>query len=191
MYKFFAYLDRMKFINRWGLMRNVRIENVAEHSHQVSVIAYTLALIDKQIFGVEINPDRVMVVASFHEAGEVVTGDLPTPVKYFNDDINQAYKRIENIAENKLLSMLPEELKETLKRDIQPDKNSYEYRIVKAADKISAYIKCVEEMNSGNTEFESAKKYMKQTIEEFNLRCVDYFMENFVTAYFMNLDELL
>lgn len=191
MYKFFAYLDRMKFINRWGLMRNTRVENVAEHSHQVSVIAYTLAVIDKEIFGSTINPDRIAVIAMFHEAGEVVTGDLPTPVKYFNREINSAYKDIEKIAEDKLISMLPPELKEVLRKDIQPDKTSYESRLVKAADKISAYIKCVEEQKSGNSEFESAKKAMQASIKDCALDCVNYFMDNFVEAYFMTLDELL
>ena len=191
MYKFFAYLDRMKFINRWGLMRNTRVENVAEHSHQVAVIAYTLAVIDREIFGGVVSPDRVAVIAMFHEAGEVVTGDLPTPVKYFNSEINSAYKDIEKIAEDKLISMLPDELNEVFKKDIQPDKTSYESRLVKAADKISAYIKCVEEQKSGNSEFDSAKKTMQASIDDCKLECVNYFMDNFVEAYFMTLDELL
>ncbi len=181
----------MKYINRWGLMRNVRVENVAEHSHQVSVIAYTLAVIDKEIFGQKVDADRVAVLALFHEAGEVVTGDLPTPVKYFNQDINTAYKNIERIAEDKLLSMLPDKLKEALRKDIQPDKDGYEYRLVKAADKLSAYVKCVEEQKSGNTEFESAKASMELAVKQSELRCVEYFMENFMPAYFMTLDELL
>lgn len=191
MSKFFAYLDRMKYIERWGLMRSVRAENVAEHSHNVAVIAYALAVIDNEIFSENTNADRTAVLAVFHEAGEVITGDLPTPVKYFNKDINTAYKAIEKVAEDKLISMLPEELEERFRRDIQPDKTSREYAVVKAADKIAAYVKCVEEERAGNTEFESAKKTLLAEVRATGLKCAEYFMEKFVEAFEMTLDELL
>jgi len=184
-------IDRMKFINRWGLMRNVRVENIAEHSHQVSVLAYTLALIENEMYGGKVNAERAAVIAMFHEAGEVVTGDLPTPVKYFNHEINSAYKDIEKIAEDKLISMLPDFLKEVMKNNIQPNKDEAEYKIVKAADKISAFIKCIEEQKSGNSEFDMAKQTMEKSIRELNLKSADYFMDNFIEAYYMALDELL
>lgn len=188
---FFAYLNRMRLIKRWGLMRNLRDENVQEHGLQVAVIAHALALIENRIFGGEINSERVMVLAAFHEVGEVFTGDLPTPIKYFNPSIKQAYDEIEDFAKDKLLAMLPAELKEDYQKiffhQLEEEK---EWQIVKGADKISAYLKCTEELSGGNQEFAKAAKVIAEEIKEINLPSVLYFMENFADSFSLPLDEL-
>ena len=151
MYKFFAFMNRKKFIERWSLMRSTVKENIMEHSEQVAEIAHALAMIRNTYYGGNLNPDRIAVIALYHEASEVITGDLPTPIKYYNPDINSAYKNLEHIANNKLLTMLPDELKPMYKDYIEPDEESY--KIVKDADKLAAYIKCIEETKVGNKEF--------------------------------------
>ena len=159
---FFAYMARMKLIRRWSLMKSVSEENIAEHSAQVAQIAHALALIKNRMFGGELNADRISVMALYHETSEVLTGDLPTPIKYYNPEIRKAYKEIEQVANDKLISMLPEELRPDYKEVIEVDSKSYEGILVKAADKISAYIKCIEEMRSGNKEFAKAEKSLKK-----------------------------
>lgn len=190
MYKFFAFLDRMKYIKRWSLMRSIREENIMEHTEQVTVIAHALAVIKNKMFGGKVDEKKAMLYALYHETGEVITGDLPTPIKYFNRDINTAYKNLEKTAEEKLLGFLPEEIKEEYKSAVLPDVNSYEYLLVKRADKLSAYIKCVEEVKSGNAEFKKAKTSIGKIIKGFEEDEVKYFVENILPCYELTLDEL-
>ena len=188
---FFAYLARMKLIQRWGLMRNTHPENIQEHSLQVAMIAHGLAIIRNTFFGGSLNPERVMALAVYHEVSEVITGDLATPIKYFNPEIKKAYGEIEDVAKKRLFNMLPEQLKGEYKRYFFISKDDEEERkIVKAADKICAYLKCVEEIKVGNEEFKSAEKAIKGEIEKFNLTEVDYFMKEFVPSFSLTLDEL-
>ena len=191
MFHFFSYMARMKHIKRWGLMRNTREENIQEHSLQTAMIAHALALIKNRMFGGKVNAERVLALAVYHEAGEVITGDLATPIKYFNPEIKMAYKQIERVAEEKLVDMLPEALKgdyESLILD--RDAEAELYAIVKAADKICAYLKCVEELSAGNSEFEKAKNAIEKTIKEMDRPEVNYFMETFVPSFELTLDEL-
>ncbi len=189
MYKFFAYLNRMKYINRWSLMRSTVTENIMEHSQQVAVIAHALASISNLYFGGSLNADSIAVKALFHETSEVLTGDLPTPIKYFNPQIRDAYKALERYSNDKLLTLLPQELSE-LYDGIINDDSSVEHRFVKYADKIAAYIKCVDEVNMGNTEFINAETTILDEIKKYNSPEVDYFMEHFVDAFQLTLDEL-
>lgn len=190
MYKFFAFLDRMKYIKRWSLMRSVREENIMEHTEQVAVIAHALALIGKRFFGKDTDAERTVLYALYHETGEVITGDLPTPIKYFNEEIRTAYKDLEKTAVKKLLGMLPEELRGDYEGYVLPDTKCYEYRLAKAADRISAYLKCVEEVKAGNTEFKKAKISTLKAIRALDLEEVGYFMEHIAPAYELTLDEL-
>lgn len=191
MYHFFSYMARMKHIKRWGLMRNTREENIQEHSLQTAMIAHALALIKNRMFGGNVNAERVLALAVYHEAGEVITGDLATPIKYFNPEIKTAYKQIERVAEEKLVDMLPKALKGDYESLIL-DRNAESelYAIVKAADKICAYLKCVEELSAGNSEFEKAKNAIEKTIKEMERPEVNYFMETFVPSFELTLDEL-
>jgi 5'-deoxynucleotidase len=188
---FFAYLSRMKFIQRWGLMRNTYPENVQEHSLRVAHIAHVLALIKNKMFGGDVNPDRVAVMALYHDVGEVLIGDLPAPIKYFNPEINKAYRGIEASASAKLLAMLPDEVKEEYRALLRPDDSeSAHWEIVKAADKLCAYIKCLEEMSAGNREFAKAEMSLRQNVEGIDLPEVKYFLETFVPSFRLTLDEL-
>jgi 5'-deoxynucleotidase len=187
---FFAYLARMKFIQRWGLMRNVRPENIQEHSLQVAMIAHGLALIRNRRFGGDIDPRHVALVALYHDIGEVITGDLATPIKYFNPDIKSAYDTIEVTARHKLLAMLPSELRPDYESLIFTDEDASEWRIVKAADRICAYVKCLEELKAGNREFARAEKTIKKAIDAIDLPEVQYFMKHFVPSFVLTLDEL-
>ena len=190
-HNFFAYMARMKLIRRWSLMKSVSDENVAEHSAQVAQIAHALALIKNRMFGGELNVDRITSAALYHEASEVLTGDLPTPIKYYNPEIRKAYKDIEAVANDKLLSMLPEELRRDYGELIEVPADSYEYALIKAADKISAYIKCIEELKSGNREFAKAEATLKKEVESFfYLDEVKYFVDNFIDTFGKTLDEL-
>ena len=172
-------------------MKSVTDENIAEHSAQVAQIAHALALIKNRKFGGNLNPDRVATMALYHETSEVLTGDLPTPIKYYNPEIRKAYKEIEGIANEKLLSMLPEELREDYRELMVEDPSSYEYILVKAADKISAYIKCVEELRSGNREFAKAEKSLREEIRKYEIYDeVRYFCEMFLATFRKTLDEL-
>ncbi len=189
MYKFFAYLNRMKYINRWSLMRSTVTENIMEHSQQVAVIAHALAMISNTYFGGNLDANSIAVKAIFHETSEVITGDLPTPIKYFNDEIRTSYKALEHYSNERLLTLLPSELSAKYATIINADKDE-EYKYVKYADKICAYLKCVVELNMGNSDFSSAKKTLRKEIEDFHSPEVDYFMDNFVEAFSLTLDEL-
>ena len=190
MYHFFSYMARMKHIRRWGLMRNTRDENIQEHSLQAAMIAHALAVIKNKLFGGNVDAERVMALAVYHEVGEVITGDLATPIKYFNPEIKNAYKEIERVAEEKLLRMLPDELRGEFEPLVKQREDDEAHAIVKAADKICAYLKCVEEMSAGNSEFAKAKKTLKKTIDGMNRPEVDYFMKTFVPSFELTLDEL-
>ena len=191
MNNFFAYMARMKLIRRWSLMKSVTDENIAEHSAQVAQIAHALALIKNKKFGGSLNADRVASIALYHETSEVLTGDLPTPIKYYNREIRNAYREVESVANEKLLHQLPEELREDYRVLIDVDHDSYEYQLVKAADKLSAYIKCLEELRSGNREFASAKKTLGSEIERYyDMEEVRYFCETFLDSFKKTLDEL-
>jgi len=191
MYHFFSFMAKMKHIKRWGLMRNTREENIQEHSLQTAMIAHALALIKNEYFGGNVDAEHVMAVAVFHEAGEVITGDLATPIKYYNPEIKQAYKQIERVAEKKLIGMLPQELKgEYSDLILDREKDAQVYKIVKAADKICAYLKCVEEMSAGNKEFGKAKETLKKAIRKIDMKEVQFFMDNFVPSFDLTLDEL-
>lgn len=190
MYNFYALMDRMKYIKRWSLMRSVREENIMEHSQQVALIAHSLAIIENKLFGGCVDEGKCVLYAMYHECPEVLTGDLPTPIKYFNRSITGAYKDIEELACDRLLSTLPAELEQALSPYVKADFGSAEWKIVKAADRLSAYIKCLEERRCGNTEFEKAEKSIREDIHARGLRSADYFMENFIPAFSLTLDEL-
>lgn len=187
---FFAYLSRMKYIKRWSLMYSSMEENIMEHSHQVAVIAHCLGIINNKEFGGSADAQKCAMLALYHEISEVITGDLPTPIKYFNAQINTAYKDLETLACKKLLSMLPENLRDEYAKYALPDSSSYEYKLMKGADKLAAYIKCIEEIKGGNTEFTKAESTIRQTLEEYGLPEVVYFYKNFIPSYKMSLDEL-
>ena len=188
---FFAYMARMKLIRRWSLMKSVSEENIAEHSAQVAQIAHALALIKNRMFAGSVNADRVTSIALYHETSEVLTGDLPTPIKYYNEEIRRSYKEIEGIANKKLISMLPEALQEDYRALIEVPADSYEHILVKAADKISAYIKCIEELRSGNREFSKAEAALKKEIDAYlQYPEVAYFCETFLDTFTKTLDEL-
>lgn len=188
---FFSYMARMKHIKRWGLMRNTREENIQEHSLQTAMIAHALALIRNTQFGGNVDAQRVLALAVYHEAGEVITGDLATPIKYFSPEIKTAYKQIEHIAEKKLVSMLPELLREEYASLIlRREEDAQAYAIVKAADKICAYLKCVEELSAGNTEFTKAKKAIEETLSKMDRPEIKYFMDTFVPSFSLTLDEM-
>lgn len=189
-FDFFAYLARMKSIKRWCLMRSVSEENIMEHSHEVAVIAHALAVIGNKYFGKNYDVEKVVLYAIYHECSEVITGDLPTPIKYFNDDINTAYKRLEGLATNKLLASLPAELREEYEPFVVADVNSPEYAIMKRADRIAAYVKCVEELKAGNKEFKKAKDSIEKDVRGSKEEEVKYFIENVLPVYEKTLDEL-
>ncbi len=186
---FFALISRMRNIRRWGLMRNSVDENIQEHSHMTAVLAHALALIRRDVFGLEAEPERAAAVALYHDASEIITGDMPTPVKYLNGSIAGAYKEVERAAMEKLLGLLPEELRASY-GDALCCRDESINAIVKAADKLSAYIKCVEELRAGNNEFKSAEKQLRALLEASPLPEVRYFMERFMPSFGMTLDEL-
>ncbi len=187
---FFAMVNRMKLIDRWALMNNTTKENIAEHSHSVAVIAHALALIGNKKFGKCYDAQRVCLLALYHDTTEVITGDMPTPVKYYNDEIKNVYKDIEHIAGRRLISMLPEEFREDYLPLFEHQKEDNElWRLVKAADKISALIKCIEENRMGNREFEKALEAQQKIIDEIELDEVKYFKDNFLKSYYLTLDE--
>ena len=186
---FFAMISRMRNIRRWCLMRNSYDENIQEHSHMTAVLAHALAVIRRDVFGGSADPEKCATAALFHDASEIITGDLPTPVKYLNPEITGSYKAVERAAEEKLLEMLPEELKGAYKPVLSCEDREVE-ELVKAADKLSAYIKCVEELKAGNGEFRSAEEQIRNTLENSSIPEVKYFMEHFMPAFGMTLDEL-
>ena len=188
--EFFALMGRMRYITRWGLMRNTFSENIQEHSHQVAVLAHALALIRREILHLPgPDPDRCAVAALYHDASEILTGDLPTPIKYYNPEIKAAYKQVERIAGERLLTMLPEQLRSCYASYVLEDDAELE-PIVKAADKLSAHIKCLEEQKAGNTEFDTAAKQSWDAMLAMGLPELDWFLQNCLAAYSLDLDQL-
>jgi 5'-deoxynucleotidase len=188
---FFAHLSRMKLINRWPLMRNVRTENVQEHSLQVAMVAHSLALIRNKYFGGQLDAYKIATIAMFHDVSEVITGDLPTPVKYSNPVIRDEYKKIEQLAEQKLINMAPTAFKEDYAALIDHHQHSLdEAFIVKAADVICAYLKTLEELSAGNKEFGLAKKRLDKILKDYRSDEVNYFMKAYVPSFSLSLDEI-
>jgi len=186
---FFALISRMKNITRWSLMRNSAVENVQEHSHTVAVIAHALAVIRRDVFGGLADPGAVAAAALFHDAPEIFTGDLPTPVKYFDPDIMTAYRRVESVASRKLLSALPAQMRPAYE-PLLSSAGGAAAALVKAADKLAAYIKCIEEMKAGNNEFRLAAEQSRKKLAQLDMPEVGYFIENFISAFELTLDEL-
>ena len=187
--QFFAYMARMRFIDRWALMRNSYTENIQEHSHQVAVLAHALAVIRNKYFDGHVDAGQVAVAALYHDVPEILTGDLPTPIKYYNPAIREAYKQVEAVAEEKLLGMLPEELRPAYDAALRPESEDVK-TLVKAADKLSAHIKCVEEVKAGNNEFRKAAEQTLHTLQEYDMPELNYFMEHFLPSFHLTLDEL-
>ncbi len=189
---FFAMLSRMKYINRWALMRNTQTENICEHSHDVAVLAHALAVLHNHRFGGNVNEQACVMLGVYHDAPEILTGDLPTPVKYDNPTIREAYKQVERVSADKLLSLLPEDMMAEYRRWLLPNANAMaeELRIVKAADKLSALIKCIEEIKQGNREFAKARQSTEAALRDMNMAAVDCFLEEFLPSYELTLDEL-
>ncbi len=185
---FYAMLSRMKNIYRWGLMRNTRNENLSEHSLEVAYIAHALAIIRNRRFGGNIDANAVASAAMFHDTSEIITGDLPTPIKYYNSDIRDVYKQIEATADEQLMSLLPEDLRDDFMPLFSPDTETA--KIIKAADKLSALIKCIEELNMGNREFSSAKESTEAAINQLDLPEAQVFMEEFMGSFSLTLDQL-
>ena len=186
---FFAYISRMRFIQRWALMRNTAPENVQEHSHQVAVLAHALAVLRSEKFGGHVDPGAVAVAALYHDASEILTGDMPTPIKSDTPAIRTAYKDVEAVAEHKLLNMLPEELRGVYAPILTVEDPEIE-ALVKAADKLSAYIKCVEELKAGNNEFREAAAQTRKALESYGMPEVESFLETFMDSFSLTLDEL-
>ena len=189
MNKFFAYISRMRFISRWALMRNSYTENIQEHSHQVAVLAHALAVIRNTYFGGQIDPGAVTTAALYHDASEILTGDMPTPIKYYNPSIRDAYKQVESVANRKLLGMLPQELQPVYEDILMPVDPEIE-ALVKAADKLSAHIKCIEEVKAGNNEFRQAAEQTAAALDSYGLPELQWFREHFMDAFALTLDEL-
>ena len=187
---FYAYMDRMKYIKRWQLMRSVREENIMEHSQAVTLFSHALAVIHNDVFGGNADVLKTVLYATYHETSEVMTGDLPTPIKYYNQGIQGAYKQLEKSACEKIVSTLPEEMQASISPYVLADEQSVEYKLVKAADRLAAYVKCLEELRSGNSEFTKAKKSIEEDLHSRNMPEVEYFFEKFVPAFSLTLDEL-
>ena len=187
---FFAYISRMRYIGRWSLMRNALPENIQEHSHMVAVIAHSLGVIRRDVLHIPCDPNEYAAVALFHDCSEILTGDLPTPIKYHSKDIHRAYREVEELACRKLLATLPEELRGEYEELLVGKTHDEKYELVKAADKLSAYIKCIEERRAGNDEFTSAEKQIRALLDESPLPEVRYFLEHFIPAFELTLDEL-
>lgn len=187
---FFAYINRMKFIQRWGLMRNTQPENDMEHALQTAMIAHAVAVIGNVRYDRGYNPEYIMALALYHDSSEVITGDLPTPIKHHNPAIKLEYNKLEEMAAQKLLTMLPPDLRAYYTPLIAHDEATPEWRIVKAADRICAYIKCLEERKAGNLEFEQARKTVKRSIDQIDLNEVQDFMSECIPGFTMTLDEI-
>ena len=189
-YNFFAYISRMRYIERWSLMRNSLPENIQEHSHMVAVIAHALGIIRRDVFGIECNPEECAAAALYHDCSEILTGDLPTPIKYHSDEIRDSYKQLESLACSKLLDTLPEEIRASFEPLVDGEAAERLHDIIKAADKLSAYIKCIEERRAGNDEFLSAEKQTRAILDANPMPEVKYFLDNFIPAFELTLDEL-
>lgn len=191
MHSFFAMMARMKYIDRWALMRNSRNENISEHSMEVAMIAHGLAIISNEKCGGEIDIDRVAMMGLYHDANEIITGDMPTPVKYYDENIRQAYKRVEDVASKTMLNTLPDYMKKYYESLLFFDpKYEKEWKLVKAADKLSALIKCLEELRAGNQEFQTAKETTEKSLIAMDMPEVIIFIHEFLPAYELTLDEL-
>ena len=186
-YHFYAMLSRMKNIYRWGLMRNTKTENLSEHSLEVALIAHALAIIKNRRFGGKCDPNFVATAALFHDTSEIITGDLPTPIKYYNEEIRSAYKQIESVADEQLLSLLPEDMREDFLPLYSPDDDTR--KLIKAADKLSALIKCTEELSMGNREFSAAEKATRRAIDDMACEEARVFLEEFIESFSLPLDE--
>lgn len=188
---FFAMMSRMKYIDRWALMRNSHSENIAEHSLEVSMLAHVLVIISNKRLGHSLNAEKAALIGLYHDSTEIITGDMPTPIKYYNNEIQEAFKKVEDIAANRLLSMLPEEFRDSYESIFFKESGEeYIWKLVKAADKLSALIKCIQEEKAGNAEFTSAKKSIMEALYNLELEEVQIFMEEFLPAYYKTLDEL-
>lgn len=191
MNSFFAMMSRMKYIDRWALMRNARQENLSEHSLEVSMIAHALAVIGNTYLSKKLNAEKAAVLGLYHDATEIITGDMPTPIKYYNAQIKHTYKDIEHKASRTLLDMLPEQMQREYEEIfVKNEEDAYLWKLVKAADKLSAYIKCVEEEQAGNREFICAKEMALNHIRQMELQETELFLDFFIDAYGKNLDEL-
>lgn len=187
---FYAMLSRMKYINRWGLMRNTRNENLCEHSLEVAFVAHALGIINNEVYGGNINAERLAILGMYHDVTEIITGDMPTPVKYYNPVIRNAYKEVEKVAGKQMLSGLSSEIRdryESVLTETEEEKELWKY--VKAADKISAYIKCLEERKTGNMDFADAEQTIYKAITDMHMDEVDYFMKEYIPAYMLTIDE--
>lgn len=190
-YSFGAMLSRMKYIDRWALMRNSTKENISEHSLEVAMVSHLLAVIGRVRFGKELDADKAALIGIYHDCTEIITGDMPTPIKYYSDEMRDTFKEIEDLAAIQLLAMLPDDIREEYEELFFPqEQDAYLWKLVKAADKISALIKCVEEEKAGNTEFANAKKMTVKSIEAMELEETEVFFEEFFPAYLKTLDEL-
>lgn len=181
-------MSRMRYIDRWSLMRNTVRENNAEHSLMVCFIAHNLAVIENKMFGGDYDACRIGMIAAYHEASEVITGDMPTPIKYFSSEMRDAYKSVEKVAREQILSTLPDRLTDEYKSLI--DASPEEYKLVKYADKLTAYIKCVEELAAGNSEFKKASKSIEKELRGYKSGSVEYFLDTFVNSFALTLDDL-
>lgn len=188
---FFAMMSRMKYINRWALMRNTQKENISEHSLEVAMIAHNLAIISNVRFGNDLPVEKVAMMGLYHDCTEIITGDMPTPIKYHSPELHQAFQEVENLASEQLLAMLPEDMRSYYENlFFHGEGDEYLWKLVKAADKISAYCKCIEEEKSGNTEFRKAKQAIGDSLLAMNMREVSVFLEEFMPSFEMTLDEL-
>ena len=187
--QFYAVLARMKYISRWALMRNNRQESVHEHSFDVAILAHALAELHNRRFGGQVDVGHCVLLAMYHDAPEIFTGDMPTPVKYDNADIRRAYHEVERLSAEKLLTMLPDDMKDVYTPLLLDAETSEEARLVKAADKISALLKCVEELGQGNREFASARRTLERAVRDMHLPAADCFLEEFLPAFELTLDE--
>ncbi len=189
-FHFFAMISRMKYITRWALMRNTRIENLSEHSHDVAVLSHALAVLTNKRFNGQVDIGRCVLLALYHDTTEILIGDMPTPVKYYNPELRKAYRKVENMSGNKLLSMLPPDMRDEYEPLLLADDRwREERRIVRAADKLSALIKCVEEQDQGNREFDKALRSTQKAVRDMNLPAADYFLKEFLPSYRLTLDE--
>ena len=188
---FFAMISRMKYISRWALMRNTHSENISEHSLEVASIAHALAVIHNKRFGGSVNAERAAVLGVYHDAPEIITGDMPTPVKYYSAQVHEAYSQVEDDACKALIEMLPEDLREEYAPFfIKQEQDRELWRFVKAADKISALTKCIEESKAGNAEFDSAAKTLKKAVDDMNMPEAECFIDEFLASYSLTLDEM-
>ncbi|MBR2375045.1 MAG: 5'-deoxynucleotidase [Clostridia bacterium] len=189
-YDFYAYMDRMKYIKRWQLMRSVREENIMEHSQTVTLFTHALVTVHNEVFGGHADVLKAVLYATYHETSEVMTGDLPTPIKYYNRSIQGAYKELEKHACEKMVGTLPAEMQNAISPYVLADESSVEYKLVKAADRLAAYVKCLEELRSGNAEFSKAKKSIEADLHSRNMPEIEYFFEKFIPSFELTLDEL-